>query len=89
MTEARRFTGGRIFTGRRFAESLLIEDGRVVRVGRDDDVARASPTGCEVEQIAGGLVVPGLIDAHLHIVEVVRAQQGIPLQGLRSREELT
>jgi predicted amidohydrolase YtcJ len=88
MSGARRFTGGHIFTGRRFVEALLIDGGRVVSAGTEPEVARASPTGCEVEHLAGGMVVPGLVDAHLHIVEVVRAEQGLPLEGLRSREEL-
>jgi predicted amidohydrolase YtcJ len=88
MTEARRFTGGRVFTGSHFADALLVEDGRIVRVGTESDVARASPVGCEVEPLEGGLVVPGLVDAHLHIAEITRAEQGLPLGGLRSREEL-
>ena len=88
MTEARRFTGGRIFTGRRFVEALLVEDGRVVSLGSEEEVARASPTGCEGEDLSGGLVAPGLVDAHLHVAEVVRAEQGLPLEGLRAREEI-
>jgi predicted amidohydrolase YtcJ len=88
MTEARRFTGGRIFTGRRFVEALLVEDGRVAAVGSSAEVRRASPSGCAVEDLAGGLAIPGLVDAHLHIVDVVRSERGLPLEGLRSREEL-
>jgi predicted amidohydrolase YtcJ len=88
VSETRRFTGGRIFTGGRFVDALLIEDGRVTAVGSDAEVARASPAGCEVEHLAGGLVVPGLVDAHLHVAELVRAQQGVALTGVASREDL-
>jgi len=88
MTEPRRFTGGRIFTGRRFVEALLVEEGRVASAGGESEVARASPTGCEVEALAGRLVVPGIVDAHLHLAEIVRAEHGLPLDGLRSRDEL-
>jgi len=88
MTEARRFTGGRVFTGRRFVEALLVENGRVTVAGTEAEVARASPTGCSAEPLAGRLVVPGLIDAHLHVAEVVRAEHGLPLEGLHSREEI-
>ncbi|MCI4373548.1 MAG: amidohydrolase family protein, partial [Thermoplasmata archaeon] len=88
MTEARRFTGGRVFTGRRYADALLVDGGRVVRVGTEAEVARDSPPGCVVEHLGGRVVVPGLIDAHLHVAEIVRAEQGLPLAGLRSREEL-
>lgn len=88
MSEARRFTGGRVFTGRRFVDALLVENGRVACAGSEAEVARASPSGCEVENLHGALVAPGLIDAHLHLVELVRAEQGLPLEGLRSREEI-
>jgi predicted amidohydrolase YtcJ len=88
MTDARRFTGGQVFTGHRFVEALLIEGGRVVSVGTEREVARSSPAGCEVERLDGGSVVPGLVDAHLHLAEIARAEQGLPLGGLRSREEL-
>ena len=88
MTEARRFTGGRVFTGRRFVAALLVEDGRVVVAGSEAEVARSAPTGCAVEDLHGHLVVPGLVDAHLHLAEMTRAEHGLPLDHLRSREDL-
>jgi predicted amidohydrolase YtcJ len=88
MTDARRFTGGRVFTGHQLAEALLIENGRVASVGTESEVARAAPTGCEVEELHGRLVIPGLVDAHLHIAETTRAERGMAVAGLRSREEL-
>ncbi len=88
MADARRFSGGRIFTGRRFVESLLIEDGRVVAAGSAPEVARASPVGVEVEELRGGLVLPGLIDAHLHLQALVRAEEGVPLETARTHAEL-
>src|SRR5580658_9984782 len=88
MTDARCFRGGRIFTGRRYVAALLVEGGRVVCAGSEEEVARATPTGAELEELGGRLTVPGLVDAHLHIAEVVRAEEGLPLGGGRSREEL-
>jgi predicted amidohydrolase YtcJ len=88
MTDARCFRGGRIFTGRRYVAALLVEGGRVVCAGSEEEVARATPTGAELEELGGRLTVPGLVDAHLHIAEVVRAEEGLPLEGVRSREEL-
>lgn len=40
---------------------ILIRDGRIVAVGTDVDAA-----GCELLDAAGQLVIPGLINAHLH-----------------------
>ncbi|MCI4365433.1 MAG: amidohydrolase, partial [Thermoplasmata archaeon] len=88
MSDARRFTGGRVFTGHRFVEAILVEDGRVTSTGSATQVARDSPTGCEVERLSGRLVLPGLIDAHLHLPDLTRAREGLALDGTRSREEL-
>ncbi len=88
MHDARRFTGGRVFTGRHMVDAVLIEGGRVAAVGSEEEVRRVAPTGCEVEDVHGGLVIPGLVDAHLHIAETTRAEHGLPVEGLRSREEL-
>ncbi len=60
--------GGRIIdpaNGRDGAFDLLIEDGRIARVGRDLPV-----DGAEVLEIKPGwIVAPGLIDIHVHLRE--------------------
>ena len=60
--------GGRLIdpaSGRDGAFDVLIEDGRVARVGRDVPV-----DGAEVFEVPkGALVVPGLIDMHVHLRE--------------------
>jgi dihydroorotase len=60
--------GGRVIdpaTGRDGEFDLLVEDGRIMRIGR------ALPVdGAEVFEVPrGGLVVPGLIDIHVHLRE--------------------
>ena len=47
MTEATLFDQGLVFTGLRYAESVLVEDGRVVAVGSSEEVRRRVPTGAE------------------------------------------
>ncbi len=88
MTDATRWTGGRVQTGARTAEALLVEDGRVAAVGSEAEVRRASPTGVEHRALAGRLLLPGLVDAHLHVAELTRNRNGLPLGELRSAEEL-
>jgi dihydroorotase len=62
------FKGGRIVdpaSGRDGTFDLLVEDGRVARVGKDLPV-----NGAEVFDVKPGwLVVPGLIDIHVHLRE--------------------
>jgi imidazolonepropionase len=54
--------------------SVLAWDGRFVAVGTADEVERAmtgagiDPEACEPVDAAGGLVTPGLIDPHTHLL---------------------
>ena len=60
--------GGRVLdpaAGRDGAFDVLIEDGRIARIGRG-----LPANGAEVYEVASGdLVVPGLIDIHVHLRE--------------------
>ena len=88
MSETRLFRDGRIFTGHRYVEAMLVEDGRIRTVGTLASVERATPAGAEVERLSGRLVVPGLIDAHLHLGEATRAREGFNLAEARSVADL-
>ena len=88
MGEARLFRDGRIFTGKRYVEALLVEDGRVRSAGSLASVERAAPRGTEVERLGGGLVIPGLVDAHLHLAEATRTREGLDVAAPRSIDEL-
>jgi predicted amidohydrolase YtcJ len=84
MTEAVAFVGGRVFTGRRYVRALLLEGSEVLAAGTESAVRREAPTGAEVVDLAGALVAPGLIDAHLHVAEVTRHREGLSLAGIAS-----
>jgi predicted amidohydrolase YtcJ len=88
MTDARLWHHGQIFTGRRYVEALLVENGRVTTAGSVEETRRDAPTGTEMMDLAGRLLLPGLIDAHLHIADLTRAREGLDLSGARSVTEL-
>ena len=88
MTESDLFVGGRVFTGRVYAEALLVEDGEVLVAGSEREARRAAAVGTRVHSIAGAVLLPGLIDAHVHVAEVTRAREGLDLAEVRSLEEL-
>ena len=88
MSEARLWTNGRIFTGHRYAEALLVDQGRVVAVGSEEVVRRSAPTGTEVVPLRGRLVIPGIIDAHLHIHDLARVREGLNLADVRGLDAL-
>jgi len=88
MSEPRIWTGGRVFTGRRYVEALLVEDGKVAAVGPDAAVRGSAPAGAEVVPLAGRLVIPGLVDAHLHLGALARFRSGLDLSEVRGLENL-
>ena len=48
-------------------EDLLIEDGRLSRIGR----GLRAPKGARVIDCAGSAVIPGLVQAHVHLCQVL------------------
>ncbi len=80
MTESHFWSGGRVFTGRRFHEALLVDDGRVVAVGSETALRPLRPTGVENHPLNGEAIIPGLIDAHLHLGELALEAQGVLLE---------
>ena len=83
----RAWVNGRVFTGTGFAEGFLVEGGEVRVVGPDDTVRRAKGTGSEVVDLRGRLVLPGLIDLHMHLTDTLLEREGVDLRGAVSREE--
>jgi imidazolonepropionase-like amidohydrolase len=59
-------TGARLFDGAavRDAAGVLVEDGKIVRVGAASD---AAPDGARVIELHGRTLMPGLVDAHVHL----------------------
>ncbi|MCI4320125.1 MAG: amidohydrolase [Thermoplasmata archaeon] len=82
------FLEGRVFTGRDYVEAFLVENGRIVAIGTDADVRRQRPVGCPIHRLHGQLVIPGLVDPHIHLIEIVRARRGVPLGDVRSLGDL-
>ena len=46
-----------------FAGTLLVEDGRITALGPDVEV----PDGADVVDCQGGWLLPGFVDAHVHL----------------------
>lgn len=73
------YTNARIWTGAsaaRTAEAIGAADGRIVAVGSEEEVRAALP-GAESHDLGGRMVMPGIHDAHIHIL----------LSGLKFRFE--
>ncbi len=67
-------TQARIYTAdaqRAMAEALAVKDGKVVFVGTSADAASWVGPRTQVESLGGKLVLPGLIDSHIHPLDIV------------------
>jgi predicted amidohydrolase YtcJ len=47
-------------------QALAIKDGRILRVGTNDEVLQAKGKATEMVDLGGKTVLPGLIDSHVH-----------------------
>ena len=63
------FRGGGVYTmdgDRPWAESVVVEGGRIVAVGSDAETAAAIGRGTEVIDLTGKMLLPGFQDSHTH-----------------------
>jgi predicted amidohydrolase YtcJ len=66
--------GGRIYTvdaGQPVAEAVAVRGGRVVLVGTKSDARRLQGPRTQLVELGGHMLLPGLIDAHIHPVDIV------------------
>jgi len=68
------------------AEALLVEDGRIARVGEERAILRrAHAQGGRVSDLQGRRVIPGIIDSHTHLVHQGLLQDRVDLAGAKDR----
>jgi predicted amidohydrolase YtcJ len=84
---------GRIFCGKAegFAEGLAISGGKVLAVGSADEIATLQGPGTKVVDLAGRVAIPGLNDAHMHLLPLGLAMSEVnlrPEQGVNSIDEV-
>ncbi|MBI1292676.1 amidohydrolase family protein [bacterium] len=82
-------TDGRIHTlsaDHPIAEAIAISNGRIVAVGRNEDVAHLGLAGTRRESLGGRVVIPGLVDAHIHWEWTAMNQSRVILHDLPSMQ---
>ncbi|MSP56581.1 MAG: amidohydrolase [Myxococcales bacterium] len=70
------------------ATAVAVADGRIVAVGSDEDVQPFVGAETVIEDLAGGAVIPGMVDAHTHLVWGGEDLQIIDLTTASSMDEL-
>jgi predicted amidohydrolase YtcJ len=80
-------TSGRIYTldaRGTIADTLVVRDGRVAFAGRRAEVNPAP--GEEIVDLGGRAALPGLVDAHGHLMHLARVRLTLDLRGAESEE---
>ncbi len=88
--EATFIVQGRIWTGdarRPWAEAVAVGGEQIIAVGSRSDVARLQGAETQVIDAGEGLVVPGLIDSHIHLVDGGERLASVQLRDAESRDE--
>jgi predicted amidohydrolase YtcJ len=81
---------GRVWTGDRdrpWAEAVAIRDDRIVAVGGIDDLQRLGKPA-RVIDAGSGLIAPGFIDSHIHLLAGGFRLASVQLRDAGSRDEL-
>jgi predicted amidohydrolase YtcJ len=70
-----------------WAEAVAVRGDRVVAVGTRDEAEQAAGEGAKVVDAGEGLVVPGMIDSHIHVVDGGLHLTSVQLRDAKTREE--
>ena len=71
-------TNGKIYLEKeKFAEAMLVLDGKVAAVGTNEEIAAKAPEGVRVYDCKGRTVVPGFNDSEAEMEELAGTLAGI------------
>lgn len=70
------------------ASALAIADGRILKVGNDEEILKLRGPNTQVIDLQGHLVLPGLIDSHAHPAEASLHEFDHPVPTLESIPEV-
>jgi len=68
--------------------TIIIKDNIIEDVGGDELVNKYGKVLDEVIDVDGRVVIPGLVDAHIHLFGIVMSRRSVNLRNCRSIEEL-
>lgn len=70
-----------------FAQAIAARDGRIVAIGSNAETRTLAGPETESIDLGGQTVLPGFIDAHVHLLWLGRSLDTINLEGARSLQE--
>jgi len=84
------FINGKIYTVNEkqpLAESVIIENDKIIFVGSNEEAKKFLDGSAEITNLNGKLMLPGFIDAHVHLMEAGFYLLGINLHNVKSKTE--
>ncbi len=69
------------------AAAVAVRDGRIVFVGSDSAALTRKGPNTRVIDLAGAVVLPGLVDAHTHVAELGQSLDRVNLTGVATEAE--
>ena len=81
---------GRVWTGdpgQPWAEAVVVDGERIAYVGDRTEAAKRLAADAKIVDAGAGLVVPGMIDAHIHLIDGGLRLASVQLRDANSREE--
>jgi predicted amidohydrolase YtcJ len=81
---------GRVWTGeaaRPWAEAVAVRDGRILAVGTPSDIRKMAGPETATLDAAGGLILPGFIDSHVHFINGGFSATNVQLRDAASKAE--
>ena len=68
-------------------EAVLVENGKIVKVGLKEEILKEKDENTELINLEGKTMLPGFIDSHSHIVAVAQTLMIVNLSEANSKEE--
>src|SRR5438552_8793599 len=69
-------------------EAIAVEAGRIVQVGRDNEVLKRRGPRTEVLDLQGRVVLPGLMDSHAHPADACMTELDHPIPPMESIQDV-
>jgi len=85
------FTNGKIYTvdpAQPWAEAIAIKGNKIIFVGNTEDARHFSSESTKVADLEGRLVLPGMVDSHLHVMLGAAMTSGVLLAEIPTIEEV-